>query len=272
MVFLASRSQPTSNPPSTISGINRLPDTEKRAIYANLIPGDLLERCQIPASLKDSEGRDLLQLDSRPGFSDAEIKLFHRFGFQDPVLYGHITDTISGQIHILLYIINDPNAVRYNIDQMPDGTPTLLGTLNRNKEEELRALEAGLAPGQIRHGLRLLSNATQQFEQFIHNLGHELYFVEPLYYHNAILFERMGFAYQRGRAMMEQIQAGFSEGGELIEKLNSSPFRKPEALTSVRLRSWAIHDGILGQPFSGVTMYKHLGKNAGISTLVNTKW
>ena len=31
-------------PPSTISGINRLPEAEKRAVYARIVPPELLER------------------------------------------------------------------------------------------------------------------------------------------------------------------------------------------------------------------------------------
>jgi hypothetical protein len=35
-------------PPSTIGGINNLPEAEKRAIYARYIPGPLLERFNLP--------------------------------------------------------------------------------------------------------------------------------------------------------------------------------------------------------------------------------
>jgi len=272
MFFQNSHKKHDPLPPRTISGINRLTYEKKREIIARLIPKELLERCRISENMRDEQGRDLIQLRGEPGSTDAELFLYHKIGFRDPVLYGHITDTISGQIHILLYNINNPDAERYDIDQLPDGTSTMLGTLARNIPEELRAMNAGLAPGQVRHGLRLLRSAEEQFEFFIKSLGQDLYFAEPLYYHNAILFERMGFAYQSGRRLMERIENGFAPDGDLTSKLDGSPFRSPEALDSVRLRSWAIHDGILGQPFSGVTMYKHVGKSAGISTLRNTHW
>lgn len=272
MVFPILQKHRPSSPPSTIAGVNLLPESEKRAIYSRLIPDDLLNQCHISPNLKDAKGQDLLHLECTPGCSDAELYLYHEIDFRDPVLYGHITDTISGQIHILLYVINDPNAERFNIDQMPDGSPTLLGTANRNHQEEIRAMRAGLAPGQVRRGLRLMSNATTQFEAFVQSLGHQIYFAEPLYYHNAILFERLGFAYQNGRRMMEKIQVGFQPDGELKARLDGSPFRSPDADKSVRLRSWAIHDGILGMPFSGVTMYKRIGKPAGISTDQNSQW
>jgi len=125
----------------------------------------------------------------------------------------------------------------------------------------------------VRRGLRLLTQATEAFEGFITSLGHDIYFVEPLYYHNAIIFERYGFNYQSGRRLMEQVETGFSPGGSLRALLDgSTPFRKPEAAGSIRLRSWAIHDGILGEAFTDVTMYKRVGKSAGISTCPGCEW
>jgi hypothetical protein len=258
---------------STIGGINLLPEAEKRAIYARLIPPELLGRFDIPPSLTDRQGRSLVQLDSAAGSGDASMALYHQHGFPDPILYGHLTDTLTGQIHVLLYILNDPHSPRFDVDRMPDGRTTRFGTLLRNLQAEQAALEAGLAPGQVRSGMRLLPSAVVAFEEFVQSLGHDLYFVEPLYYHNAIIFERYGFAYQVGRKLMERIQAGFSKGGELLPLLDgSTPFRQPRAANGIRLRSWAIHDGLLGQPFTDVTMYKHVGKSAGISTCPNCSW
>jgi hypothetical protein len=111
------------------------------------------------------------------------------------------------------------------------------------------------------------------FEGFVTSLGHEMYFVEPLYYHNAVIFERYGFAYQMGKRLMDSIQAGFQEGGDLYPQLDDlNPFRTSKAVNSIRLRSWAIHDGILGEPFTNVTMYKRVGKSAGINTTPGCKW
>jgi hypothetical protein len=42
-----------------------------------------------------------------------EITLRHQINFPDPVLYGHLTDTLTGQIHVLLYILNDPDSPPY---------------------------------------------------------------------------------------------------------------------------------------------------------------
>jgi hypothetical protein len=173
----------------------------------------------------------------------------------------------------LLYILNDPASPRFDVDRRPDGSPTRFGTLKRNLEAELAAMQAGLSPGQVRRGLRLARPATAAFEEFIRSLGHEMYFIEPLYYHNAIIFERYGFTYQVGRRRMEAIQAGFQEGGELRQRLDgSTPFRQPEAADSIRLRSWAIHDGILGEPYTNITMYKKVGTRAGLNTAPGCDW
>jgi hypothetical protein len=94
-----------------------------------------------------------------------------------------------------------------------------------------------------------------------------------LYYHNAVIFERYGFAYQVGKRQMERIHAGFQEGGDLCLQLSdSNPFRSSQAANSIRLRSWAIHDGLLGEPFTNVTMYKRVGKSANISTTPGCAW
>lgn len=258
---------------STISSVNRLPFSEKRRIYSLLIPPEIFDRFHLNPFLFDTEGNDLLRLNCPPGSSSAEMELRHRVDFQDPILYGHITDTLNGQIHILLYILNDPTSPRFDVDRLPDGTPTKFGILCRNVEAEIAAMEYGLAPGQVRRGLRLLGSAIKAFERFVQALGQDLYFAEPLYYHNAVLFERYGFAYAKGRKLMERIQSGFAPGGDLLARLdNSNPFRRPEAAGSIRLRSWAIHDNILGEPFTGVTMYKKVGKMAGVNTSGDCKW
>jgi len=257
---------------STIGSINKLPEEEKREIYARVIPQELLTRFRLPDA--DSQRiQQFMQFKFDSGSSDVELSLFHDRHFPDPILYGHLTDTLNGQIHILLYILNDPESLRFNVDRMPDGSTTKFGTLCRNLEAETAAMTAGFAPGQVRHGLRMLPAAVLSFEKFIQSLGHDVYFVEPLYYHNAIIFERYGFSYQEGRRFMERVQSGFSADGDLLSKLDgSTPFRQPDAAAGIRLRSWAIHDGILGEPFTNVTMYKQIGKSAAVNTCPDVAW
>jgi acetoin utilization protein AcuC len=256
--------------PSTIGGINKLPEQEKREIYARYIPRELTERFNLGEL---SQNRKLLQFRFAEGSSDVEMMLYHEVNFPDPILYAHLADSMNGQIFILLYILNDPSAPRFDVDKMPDGSPTQFGIRKRNIEAEQSAMDAGLAPGQIRRGLRLLGNAIQTFEAFMEFLGHDMYYIEPLYYHNAVLFERYGFSYQMGRKRMNEIHAQFGEGGGLRQMLDdSNPFRRSTAADSIRLRSWAIHDGILGEPFTNVTMYKRVGISSATNTAPDCQW
>lgn len=256
--------------PSTIGGINKLPEEQKREIYARYIPKVMIQKFNLPDLVHN---HDLLKFHFAEGSSDVEMMLYHKADFPDPILYAHLADTLNGQIHILLYILNDPDSPRFDVDKMPDGSPTRFGIRKRNLEAETSAMQAGLAPGQVRRGLHVLKHAIASFEEFIVSLGHDMYFAEPLYYHNAVIFERHGFSYQMGRRRMESIHLGFKEGGELRQKLDgSTPFRSPAAANSIRLRSWAIHDGIMGEPFTNVTMYKHIGKSAGLNTTPGCEW
>lgn len=258
---------------STISGVNRLSDEEKQRVYALLIPPEIMQRFKIAGDFRDAQGRSLLKLDCRAGSSTAEMSLYHQYDFPDPLLYGHITGTLNGLVHVLLYVLNDPDSPRFDVDRLPDGTPTSFGTEHRHLAAEEAAMNFGLAPGQVRRGLRMLGSAIQAFELFVSSLGHELYYAEPLYYHNAIIFERYGFSYQKGGRLMQRIQQGFSEGGDLHRLLDgSTPFRQPEAANSIRLRSWALHDGIMGERFQGVTMYKRVGKSSSLDNCPGCDW
>jgi hypothetical protein len=257
----------------SIAGVNRLAEAERWQVYAGLIPAELLQAVHISASLRDSQGRALLTVHARSGGPDVVLTLHHEVGAPDPVLFAHLTDTIHGQVHVLLYIINDPFSPRFDVDVMPDGRSTRFGTVLRNLEAETKALEAGLAPGQIRPGLRILQPAIEHFERFVSGLGQDLYFVEPLYYHNALLFESYGFNYDRGHQMMQRIHKEFGPGGSLAARLDgSSPFRQPGAANSIRLRSWALHDGIAGRMFQGAHMYKRVGRKAALSTFPQAHW
>lgn len=258
----------------SIAGLNGLAYAQKTGYVRLMIPPALLERFKInPQNLTDSDGAPLCKWIGEAGSTNAEISVYHSTLATDPLMYFHLTDTISKQIHVLLAVINDPEGERFDVDRMPDGSKTHFGIFKRNVEAEIKAQQAGLAPGQIRRGLRALRDATVAFESFLTELGHDIYFVEPLQYHNAVVFERYGFAYQQGRRWMESLNTRFSPGGDLPAKLDgSSPFRQPQAANSIRGRSWAIHDGILGEPYTGVTMYKRVGQDAGVNTFPDGAW
>lgn len=259
--------------PTTISGVNRQIDALKQEIYTRLIPDELISKFNISPNYQDADGNRLLFLHCPDGSSTTEMELYHENGFRDPILYGQISDTLNGQVHVMLYVLNDPESERFDIDHLPDGTSTEFGTVARNLPAEINAMQYGLAPGQVRKGLRMLGEAIQSFERFVESLDQQIYFVEPLYYHNAIIFERYGFSYAKGRRLMQRIQEGFEAGGELLPKLDgSTPFRQPQASQSIRLRSWAIHDLILGEIFRDVTMYKTIGQQAQINTCPGIGW
>ncbi len=256
----------------SISQVNNLPDDQTEQVYRHLVPPKVLYRFNIdPQTLADEAGRSLFEFHTSS--SSVELFLYHAWGAKDPVLYLQMADTLSNQIEIILFMVNDPHSERFDTDRLPDGTPTYFGTQARNVEEEIRAMEAGLAPGQVRHGLRLTRRLIPALESFVARLSHDAFYIQPLAYHNAILFERLGFAYAMGLGRMEWIHKEFAPGGLLHRRLDSStPFRQPGAETSVRGRSWAIHDGILGEPYDNVKMYKRIGIHAGIVTFPGAAW
>jgi hypothetical protein len=261
-------------PISSIRGINDLSQSCAEAIYRTLIPDELLINYNIDLhTLQDAAGHRLLELTCLPGTGSVEVRLYHQAGARDPLLYLQLADNSNNQLSVLLFIVNDPNAPRFDVDRNWEGELTKFGTLRRNIEAETAAMKAGLAPGQVRRGLKLTRKLMPLFEVFVSRLGHQMFFLEPLAYHNALLFERYGCAYSQGRAKMEWINREFAPGGSLYHGLDSStPFRRPGAERTIRGRSWAIHDGLFGEPFTGIHMYKRVGIDADLCTFPNSIW
>jgi hypothetical protein len=184
-----------------------------------------------------------------------------------------MADTLNYQIALLLLVINDVEGPRFNTDVDEAGRPTRFGTLKRNIPEEIRAMEAGLTPGQVRRGLRLSKETLPRFEQFVSKAGHDMVIIEPLTYSNAIVYERYGFAYFQGRQRLEWIDRALRPAGELIDRFDdSTPFRRRDAWKTIRGRAWAIHDGVLGEPFGDIRMYKQIGQDAHVSTFPDATW
>ncbi len=248
--------------------INQLPVQRKEEIYRRLLPWEFLREFRIdPVTLCDPDGKRLITFTCPEDSHVAEIDVRPEPDFPDPLLYVELCDTRLNQIEVLLFVVNDPQAERFQTDRDWRGERTKFGTFRRNIPEEIRAMQAGLAPGQVRRGLRLSRSLIPLFEDFVMRLGHDYYLMEPLAYHNAILFERLGFNYVQGLRRMQWIDFNFQPGGLLHEMLDgSTPFRHPDAWRTVRGRSWAIHDGILQEPWHGIKMYKQVSKHAGIDT------
>lgn len=260
---------PAATFPDSIRGINALPQAKKQSIYRTLIPQWVADGFGIRLDDDSEQIRYMCPQGSRA----VELSVRRSPTDRDPILFINMADTFNGQLLVLLVVVNDPDAPRYNVDMDAAGHPTNFGTSARNLAAEREAMEAGLSPGQIRRGLRAFRQSVPIFEEFVRNMQHDLFFIEPLSYHNAIVFERYGFNYLRGLGEMRSIHAGFQPGGELSNKLTpGNPFRHPDYWNSVRGRAWAIHDGILGHPYTGFQMYKRVGQHAGVNTFPDAQW
>ncbi len=258
--------------PTSIREINNLPDEEKRSIYAKLLPEWLFSKYGI-APFHPGSSHNTIRLRCPPNSRALELVVKRDMTDLDAMLYLNMADTFNNQLLVLLVVVNDLDSPRFNIDVDEHGNSTHLGTTGRNLQAEEVAMKAGMAPGQIRKGLRVFKQTVPLFEDFVRNMGHDLFLIEPLAYHNAIIFERYGFSYMRGYQEMVRINREFQPGGELHQRLTEDRvFRRPDAWKSIRGRSWAIHDGILGHPFTGFQMYKRIGHHATIDTFPNAEW
>ena len=259
---------------NSLATINQLPDDTRDQVYRTLLDNELLDRYAIDRqTLLNPRGEHVVTFDTSPNIGLLELRVWRQLTDRDPLLYMQLADTTNNQIVILLFITSNPEAPRFSVDRDWGGEPTKFGTLSRNVEAEVAAMQAGLSPGQVRQGLRMARRMMPNFERFISRLGHDLFMMEPLAYHSAVLFESFGCTYSQGRQRMERIHQGFQPGRELFQRLDgSTPFRRPGAEQTVRGRSWAIHDGILGEPYTDYHMYKHVGKQAGVSTFPNYVW
>jgi len=250
-----------------IHAINQLPLELKEAVYRELIPDRLFRLFSIDDALFiNQDGERVVDFITPRQAGFAIIEMRTRPTDRDCVFFLEIEDTAFFKIDINFLIVNDPRSPRFDTDVDTTGRRTKFATVRRNIPEEIKAMEAGLAPGQVRRGLRLFRDFAPLALGFVEAMGQDMIIAEPLAYNNAIIFESYGFNYIRGRRKMEEINAGFQPGGELFEKLDgSTPFRRPGMEKTVRGRAWAIHDGILGEPWRGIEMYRGM-RPAGVCT------
>jgi len=263
--------------PFTIRQLNNLPENIKRRVYRGLIPPALLTRFGIdPFQWTNTNKEPLVFLNAE---SDSEKVLITAHTSPDPsneFFALELADNSLNGIELNLIVLNDPTTPRYSIDQTDDGQPTMFGTLKRNLKAEEQALQAGLAPGQVRAGLGGSRIVFEQIDTFLSMLGHRAYFLEPLTYASAWVFERRGFAYVRGHKLMDDIHREFQPGGMLHKRLDDgSPFRKRDQAHTVRGRAWAIHDGILDAldvRWDKIRMVKQIGRHAGAITFPQAEY
>lgn len=263
--------------PVTIKALNTLPENPKLRLYRTLIPIQVLAEFDInPRTWKNPD--KLSQVRLVAGVETNLVKISAWYG-EDPsneFFYLELADNAYNGIDLNFLIANDPTSRKYNTDFDEQGRETLFGTVHRNHAEEEKAMQAGLAPGQVRVGLRRSQIILNHIETFLTMMAHHAFFLEPLSYVSAWIFEKRGFAYSKGHQLMDTIHKEFQPGGELYKALDgSTPFRQPNQWQTVRGRAWAIHDGILSvidKNWDGLKMIKQVGRHAGANTFPGAKY
>jgi hypothetical protein len=257
----------------SIAKLNRLPKDDRDRIYLELVPRSIFERFEIdPKTLLNQYGervvRGIFPRDENLGC----IEVQSRAGDKDCIFSCQVSlESFMESLHLDFLIINDPLSERFYIDVDEQGRDTLYGTRSRNIPEELRAMEAGLAPGMVRRGLRLMREFVKCSDSFMESLGLKSITTDAFFYHNAILWEKYGLTYFRGKKEMDNIHKEFQPGGSLYEKLDdATPFRRKGMEKTIRGRSWAIYDGIYEDVFDeeweSPIMYKTQGKDFKVNT------
>jgi hypothetical protein len=253
--------------------LNNLPKLERDSLYLQLIPPTILHTFHIdPRTLTNRYGEKVVKGIFPPSENLGCIDVKYRAEDKDCIFSLQVSlDLFMKSVHIDFLTINDPFSERFNVDVDESGGETLFGSRSRNIPEEAKAMEAGLAPGMVRHGLRSLGESLKCIEAFAVSIGLKTLSLGALFYHNAILWEKHGFIYFKGGKVMERIHKEFQPGGLLCAHLDdSTPFRRRGMEKTVRGRSWAIYDGILEDAFDeeweNPNMYKMLEKDFKVNT------
>ncbi len=246
----------------------------QRMLFRILVPVRLLVKFHVDAVRgTDEDGRPVMFARRGANEGSYRFELYHRGDATEPIAELELADTQFNQIEVVWVTLQDPLAHRFDIDILPGGDSSMRGTVGRNVVAEEAAMAAGLAPGQVRRGLRAFGWLAERIETLMLCLNQHEYMAQPLFYHTAILFERYGFNYVQGKALMEEAQNGFQPGGEYYAKLDeSSLFRRAALADTIRGRSWAIHDGVMGDRWDRVRMVKRLGIDADIETAPGVIW
>lgn len=271
MALLPSNSQlldASGRPLSSLLAVNRLEETEKERIYSNLLPQRLYDVLGVAKnSFCNPAGERLITFIAPKGLSLLRIEARSKPGDGVVVFFLELSDTQFHQMELSFCIIRDPNSPSYAVDVDETGSNNWFASHGRNIPEELRAMRAGFFPNQTHHGLQLFAAFFPLLERFTDALGIQMIIGEPLSYDNAIRYEKYGFDYLRGKRLMMAIDREFQPGGKLFSRLDgSTPFRMPGMERTVSGRSWAIHDGIMDEPWDEVQIYRIVGVHAEINT------
>ena len=263
--------------PVTIRVLNSLPENPKLRLYRALIPVQILAEFDInPRTWKNPDKMQQVKLEAEQGSDKVKIHAWYGDDPHNEFFYLELADNQYNGIDLNFLIASDPTCEKYGTDYDAEGNETLFGTVRRNLPEEEKAMRAGLAPGQIRAGLRSSQIVFNHIETFLTMMSHHAFFLEPLTYVSAWIFEKRGFAYSKGHQLMDTIHKEFQPGGELHQALDgSTPFRQPDQWKTVRGRAWAIHDGILqviDKKWDNLKMIKQVGRHAGANTFPDAEY
>lgn len=264
--------------PVTIKTLNSLPENPKLRLYRTLIPIQALVDFDInPRTWKNPDKGIQVNLEAEEGKGLVKLSAWYGENSENEFFYLELADNSFNGIDLHFLVANNPLSEKFNTDFDDQGRDTLFGTVHRNIREEEKAMRAGLAPGQIREGLRCSQIVFNHIETFLTLMAHHAIFLEPLTYVSAWIFERRGFAYIKGHKLMDTIHTEFQPGGELNKALDgSTPFRQPDQWKTVRGRAWAIHDGllldVLDKSWDDLRMIKQVGRNAGVNTFPDAKY
>jgi hypothetical protein len=260
-------------PLNSLLDINRREADEKHTVYGRLLPSRLRTLLGLTTEeVQRAESGRRITIIAPDTLALVRIEVRADPTDSDTVFFLELADTGFNQIELCFCIIRDPSAPRFNVDLDDQGRANCFATQGRNIPEELRAMRAGLFPHQTRTGLRLFAEFLPLLERFTDALGMEMVVADLLTYCNAIRYEKYGFDYLSGLRLMQEIDRRFQPGGSYFKRLDgSSEFRMPGMEQTARGRSWAIHDGIMDEPWDNVRIYKMIGIHAGIDTFPGRK-
>jgi len=266
-----------------IRRINDLDTVQKEGLYRILVPPTLFPRFGInPLTYCDYEQRRCVRFFCPTGDPCTLIEIKGNPSDRDVIFSLQISDTQDHlKMNLDFIIANDTDSPRFDVDIDEQGRDTLFGSANRNIPAEVEAMKTGLVPGQVRKGLGIMRESMDCMKHFCRMLGLKSISLEALYYHNAIVYEKYGFAYFKGFKRMKRINELFEPGGELQKRMDgSTPFRQPGMEKTIRGRTWALHDGILDEiedeildePWHSPEMYLMIDKPRDLLTFPDGEW
>lgn len=267
---------PAALPPGVrhVRGMDKLPPAALHPCLDYLVPPGFRGHYGLsPEGGWEPHGRGVYRFGEGAKESSLRIEVWPEPAGEDPAYVLELADVYPGHLEASWIVLNDIRSPRFNVDRTPEGEPIPFGSERRNIAEEIRALRAGLAPNQIRTGIRGFAPLIARIEGFAAAIEAELLYVVPLEYHNAIKYEQYGFTYASGLPEMEWIHAQFAPGGVLAARMDASrPFRMPEMCGTIRGRSWAIHDGVMERRWMAPRMFKIPGEKSGLTTFPGAVW